>query len=113
MAEGLILSMALTSHIGWDGKFNEVHPSISYVYNSYSIGVFRNSLNYNSVFVSKITKFTGFHVQYGLANNYENKVIPMVIIKKPLNEHVNALVMPSYNKTSSKPAMVIGLEVQY
>ena len=113
MAEGIVLSMVLTSHIGWTGNFNDIHPTISYEYNSYSVGVFRNSLNHNSLFVSKTDNFDGFSIQYGLANNYNKKTIPMVIFRKPIVNHVNAMFMPSYDPVKGNPTAVIGLEVRY
>lgn len=113
MAEGIVLSMILTSHIGWQGKFNDVHPTISYNFNSYSIGAFRNSYNRTSLFASKINKIGDVSIQYGFASNYDSKVVPMLIVKKPIVEHVNLIASPSYDKTSKQPAMVIGLEFSY
>lgn len=110
MAEGIVLSMILTSHIGWTGNFNDVHPTIAYERSGYSVGIFRNSLNHTSLFASKIDKFENFSVQYGLASNYEGKTIPMLILKKPVMDHVNMMVVPSYDKTTKQPAMVVGIE---
>ena len=113
MAEGIILSMVLTSHIGWQSEFNDVHPMIGYEYNSYSVGMFRNSLNHTSVFVSKTSQFDGFSIQHGLANNYNSKTIPMIIFRKPIIDHVNAVFMPSYDPAKGNPTAVIGVEVRY
>lgn len=113
MSEGIVLSMVLTSHIGWTGNFNDIHPSIAYEYNSYSVGLFRNSLNRTSLFVSKTSKFDDVSVQYGLANNYNGKVIPMIIVKKPIVDHVNAVFMPSYDTAKGNAAAVVGIEILY
>ena len=113
MTEGIVLSMILTSHVGWEGKFNEVHPSISYEYKNYSVGVFRNSLDRTSVFVSKIEKFEDFSVQYGLASNYNNKTVPMVVLRRPLANRVNFILIPSYETKSGQPMLVVGLEARY
>ena len=113
MIEGLILSVALTSHIGWTGNFNDIHPTIAYEYNSYVVGAFRNSLYRTSLFASKIDRFDSFSVQYGIANNYENKVTPMLILRKPVIDHVNFMLVPSYDKTTKTAAMVLGLEFNY
>lgn len=113
MAEGLVLSLALTSHIGWERAFNYVHPTVSYVYSNYSVGAFRNSLDRTSVFVSRTDDIQGYQVQYGVATNYENTVIPMLMIKKPITENVNFVVSPSYNKTTKQAAVILGLELTY
>lgn len=113
MAEGIVLSMILTSHIGWEGNFNDVHPMISYEGNGYSIGAFRNSLNHTSAFVSKTTRFDDFSVQYGVANNYNHRVVPMLVFRKPVADHVNFVFVPSYDTTKKTPAAVIGLEARY
>ena len=113
MSEGIVLSMVITSHIGWTGNFNDVHPTIAYERNGYSVGLFRNSLNHTSLFVSKTDKFDGFSVEYGLANNYEGKVVPMLILRKKLVDNINLMVVPSYNKTTKQPATVLGVEFRY
>lgn len=113
MAEGLVLSLVLTSHIGWDQKFNDVHPMVSYNYQNYSLGVFRNSLNHTSLFVSKTSEFDNVSVQYGVASNYGNRVIPMIVIRKNIADRVNFLVSPSYNKTEKRPGLILGIEVSY
>lgn len=114
MAEGIILSMILTTHVGWENKkFNDVHPSISYHYKDYSVGAYRNSLNHTSLFVSKTSNFENFNVQYGLTSNYNNRVVPMLVIRKPVIEHVNFVFVPSYDTRTNQPAAVFGLEVQY
>ena len=113
MAEGIVLSMILTSHIGWEGKFNDIHPAISYEYNSYSVGVFRNSLNHISLFASKTTQFDNVSVQYGVATNYNNRTVPMLVVRKPVTDHVNFVFVPSYDTAKQTPAAVIGLEVRY
>lgn len=114
MAEGLILSLALTSHLGWDGNFNDVHPTLTYKYNDYAVGIFRNSLNHTSTFISKIKTFdNGVSVQYGLAGNYKNKTIPMLVVRKSIAEHANLMFMPSYDPVKNKPTAVIGVEFQY
>ena len=114
MAEGIILSMILTSHVGWENKkFNDVHPSIAYQYKDYSVGAYLNSLNHTSLFVSKTSEYDDFSVQYGLTSNYNNRVVPMLVARKPVVEHVNFVFVPSYDTTTKKPAAVFGLEVQY
>lgn len=113
MAEGIVLSMILTSHIGWNGQFNDIHPNISYERNGYGVGVFRNSLNHTSFYVSKIEKFDGFSVQYGVANNYNSKTIPMLIFRKPIVDHINVMFMPSYDPNKGNPTAVLGIEVKY
>ena len=113
MAEGIVLSMILTSHIGWHGKFNDVHPTIAYEYQSYSVGVFRNSLNHTSVFASKTEQFEDFSVQYGAASNYNGRTVPMLVIRKPIDEHFNLIFVPSYDTARHSPAAVVGVEMRF
>lgn len=113
MTEGIVLSMILTSHVGWSNTFNEVHPMVSYEVNNYSIGVFRNSLNHTSLYFSKIKNYSDFSVQYGLATNYNNKTVPMLVFRKPVMDHVNLVLVPSVDTKTNQPAMVIGLEARY
>ena len=113
MAEGIVLSMILTSHIGWEGNFNDVHPMISYERNGYSIGAFRNSLNHTSAFVSKTSQWNDISVQYGAATNYNNRTVPMLVFRKPVADHVNFVFVPSYDTAKRTPAAVVGLEVRY
>ena len=65
------------------------------------------------MFVSKTESFKDFSVQYGAASNYNNKVVPMLVIKKPIDEHFNLVFVPSYDTTRHSPAAVLGVELRY
>ena len=50
MLDYLTLSLALSSHIGMVGEYNEFHPHIRYQDNQFISGAYYNSLNKISLY---------------------------------------------------------------
>ena len=113
MFEGLILSIALTHHVNTSKHYNDVHPMISYRHEDYSVGVYHNSIDKASYFVSKYYKMTDtLDIQYGLVSGYNEQLVPMLIVRKQLSTNFNAVVMPGIEIDGSRktPILVFGIE---
>ena len=102
MFKEIILSLALSNHVGFDNNYNEIHPHIRFKTDNTISGAFYNSERTISFYTGKEFTFDTFIVDIGIVTGYENKIAPMVIIKKN-----NFFIMPgTENKT-------IGLVVGY
>ena len=102
MFKEIILSLALSNHVGFDNSYNEIHPHIRYKYDNNITGLFYNSDRNISFYIGKEYINSKFTIDMGIVTGYENKIAPMVIIKKN-----NFFIMPgAENKT-------IGLVVGY
>lgn len=113
MIEGLVLSLALTQHIDASSHYNDVHPTISYNYKGYSVGMYHNSISSTSYFVSKHYKMSeDINIQYGLASGYYKPAVPMIVVRKQVATNLNVIVMPGIEIDNSRktPILVLGIE---
>jgi len=95
MFKEIILSLALSTHVGFDNNYNEIHPHIRFKTDNTISGAFYNSERAISFYTGKEFTFDTFIVDIGIVTGYENKIAPMVIIKKN-----NFFIMPGVeNKT--------------
>ena len=103
MFKEIILSLALSNHVGFDNNYNEIHPHIRFKTDDNISGAFYNSERTISFYTGKEFTFDNFTLDIGIVSGYQNnKIAPMVTIKKN-----NFFIMPGVeNKT-------IGLVVGY
>ena len=96
MFKEVILSLALSSHVGFDNSYNEIHPHIRFKTDNTISGAFYNSERTISFYTGKDFTFDNFTVDIGIVTGYYGvKIAPMVIIKKN-----NFFIMPGVeNKT--------------
>ena len=96
MFKEIILSLALSNHVGFDNSYNEIHPHIRFKTDNTISGAFYNSEHTISFYTGKEFTFDNFTLDIGIVSGYQNnKIAPMVIIKKN-----NFFIMPGVeNKT--------------
>ena len=104
MLKEIILSIALSSHMGFDNSYNEIHPHIRYKYDNNITGLFYNSDRNISFYIGKEFTNSKFTIDMGIVTGYDNAIIsPMIVIKKD-----NFFIMPGIeNKTIG---LVLGYE---
>ena len=104
MFKEVILSLALSSHTGFDNSYNEIHPHIRFKTDNTVSGAFYNSERAISFYTGKEFTFDNFTLDIGIVSGYpNNKIAPMVIMKKN-----NFFIMPGVeNKTIG---LVLGYE---
>ena len=96
MFKEIILSLALSNHVGFDNSYNEIHPHIRFKTDNTISGAFYNSERTISFYTGKEFTFDNFTLDIGIVSGYQNnKIAPMVTIKKN-----NFFIMPGVeNKT--------------
>lgn len=106
--DSIILSIALSSHLGMSGDFNNIHPRITYKTDQdYIIGTYYNSESQPSVFVGKIIDYKSITVETGLVSGYTGyKIVPMVKAN-----YDNFFVAPGY--ANNDAGLILGYEVKF
>lgn len=104
MLKEIILSLALSNHVGFDNNYNEIHPHIRFKTDNTVSGAFYNSERTISFYTGKEFTFDTFTVDMGIVTGYDNAtILPMIVIKKD-----NFFIMPgAENKTIG---LVLGYE---
>ena len=71
--EALTISLGLSSHIGFDEKYNSVHPHIRYTHEKFITGAYYNSLENLSVYAGHRQEINNFGFEAALVSGYNNR----------------------------------------
>jgi len=104
----LIISIALTTHIGLHDNFNNFHPHAQYqLPNNYITGVYHNSDKRAGIYFGKRTKYKQLDIEYGLVHGYKRiDIAPMIKVN-----YGNVFVAPA--ATEDDVGLVAGYEVKF
>lgn len=103
----LILSIAISSHVGIDGEFNNIHPRITLVKDQYIAGAYYNSESHLSVFLGKTYRLYNTEIETGLVTGYSGAdVVPMIKLN-----YNNFFAAPGY--ANGDAGLVVGYEVKF
>jgi hypothetical protein len=105
------LMLALSTHLGFSGDFNNIHPHVRYTSeNSYVAGAYYNSDYRPSVYAGREFKFDTVTVEVGAATGYGPiPVAPFVRVKKG-----NWWAAPGYNIINNQVVgVVVGYEITF
>ena len=107
MVENLIFSLVLSTHVGFSGEFNNVHPRLTYKQQEYIAGVYYNSESQPSIFVGKEFVSENFTVEAGMVSGYsEYPIAPMIKLNRGI-----FFVAPA--ASNGQPGLVTGIEVKF
>lgn len=108
MFSNLIISIALTTHIGLHDNFNNFHPHVQYqLPNNYITGVYHNSDKRAGIYFGKRTKYKQLDIEYGLVHGYKRiDIAPMIKVN-----YGNVFVAPA--ATEDDVGLVAGYEVKF
>lgn len=74
----LILGLALSAHIGFDGGYNNVHPYFDIRYESLIMGGYYNSVQTSSFYFGRSNKiFEGLEFETVVVSGYDLPIVPM------------------------------------
>lgn len=103
----LSAAIAVTTHLGFAGSYNGIHPSITCTKNSIIAGAYLNSENRPSVFVGT-HQGKDFWFEAGLVTGYAYPVVPMLRAG-----YKNVFVSPGMEVGTNKIGLVIGIEHKF
>lgn len=104
----IILSLAVSLHLGMEGDYNSIHPHIRLKYDDFISGVYYNSEYNPSLYVGKVVEYNGLEYEFGIVNGYSDlNISPYLRIKKD-----SLFVLPATEDGKLK-GIVIGLEKSF
>lgn len=106
----LLFALAVSTHLGIPGSFNEVHPTVKLEFdNNVSAGLYLNSQDRLSLAVGKTWESGDFWVEVGAATGYERAaVVPIIRFGVEVND-TKLFALPLITP-DGKPGVVVGAE---
>lgn len=109
MLKCLAIGIALSTHVGLEYEYNQVHPYAVCEKEKTVVGAFYNSLDRWSItagFKYKLDEDT--HLEYGVATgyDYDYPVVPLIRLR-----HKDWFVMPTV-ENESNTGLVIGFQIE-
>ncbi|MGA1281064.1 MAG: hypothetical protein ACO3YZ_05800 [Candidatus Nanopelagicaceae bacterium] len=105
----LLLSIATSLHMGFEGEYNQTHPHFRLEHNNYAAGVYLNSIDNVSSYLSYNLNLDKYFLEVGAVTGYNFSIVPMVRAGTSLNPNIDVFISPSF-ENSSNPKVVLGLE---
>ncbi len=108
MFKELVLSVALSTHIGLTGDFADIHPHLQYqLPENYITGIFHNSDKRAGIYFGKRTTYQPLDIEYGLTHGYKGwDIAPMLKVN-----YGTLFVAPG--ATADEIGVVTGIEVKF
>tara|TARA_R100001163_G_C5064872_1_gene202614 strand:- start:127 stop:453 length:327 start_codon:yes stop_codon:yes gene_type:complete len=106
--DNLIFSIAISTHIGLNDDFANLHPHVQYqLPDNYITGVFHNSDKRAGIYFGKQTTYKELKIEYGVVHGYRRlDIAPMIKIN-----YGNLFISPA--ATEEDVGMVAGYEVKF
>ena len=113
----LIWALAVSTHLGLAGEYNEVHPHVRFIEDEAIAGAYYNS-------VDRISFYTGYRVEQGpfgaefaLVTGYPDigPIAPYIRGTYDLNDNIRGFISPAveYEGESSRVGAVLGVEFKF
>lgn len=110
----ILLAAALTSHIGFNFDYFNVHPHVGVQYENFIAGAFLNSEKNKSVYGGFRSEFGDFGIEYGVVTGYDKlgAVMPMIRGTYDINDNLRVFAAPAPEKfnESVNYGIVLGIE---
>jgi len=105
----MILSLAVSLHLGMEKNYNFLHPHLRLVdYNDFIYGIYYNSEYDISVYAGKMLEYNDIQYEFGIVNGYTDfKISPYFRIKK------DSLFVAPATEDGKLKGIVIGLEQSF
>ena len=72
LLEALTISLGLSTHIGFDEKYNAFHPHLRYTHENFITGTYYNSLENLSVYAGARQEYNNFGFEFAVVTGYNN-----------------------------------------
>lgn len=107
----LLLGLATSIHMGFEGEYNQIHPHARLEYRDYAAGTYLNSENRLSSYLSYTVDIGTYYLEFGAVGGYSDSILPLVRGGKQLSNDVRFFITPGFEVGgTNKPKVVLGLE---
>ena len=76
--EALTISLGLSTHIGFDEKYNTFHPHLRYTHENFITGAYYNSVESTSVYGGYRYEKDNFGIEAAIVTGYNDLITPYV-----------------------------------
>lgn len=105
----LLLSIATSLHMGFEGEYNQTHSHFRLEHNNYAAGVYLNSIDNVSFYLSYNLNLDKYFLEVGAVTGYNFPIVSMVRAGASLTPNIDVFISPGF-ENSSNPKVVLGLE---
>lgn len=111
----ILLGIALSTHLGLEGNYNEVHPQIRLEHDYAVAGAYYNSESNISMYAGAKYDINDFFIEGGVVTGYSSADIaqPYARVGYSFNDTINIFAAPAielYNG-ENKTGLVVGVEI--
>ena len=108
----IVAGVALSLHVGLPYDYNAVHPFVEVEYNSVSIGVYKNSINNPSFYITYTHDYGNAFIEGGLVTGYVGSdVTPYARVGYKLSPNLVWFAAPAYD--AGHIGAVTGIELRF
>ncbi len=115
----LILSLAITTHLGFHGSPEVFHPHVRYTHDDSIAGAFRNSEGSLSAYYGFTRTYGNSAMEYALVTGYDSSpLLPYIRYSYDINNDLSLFITPAvelyetYGVVNENVGLVIGLELK-
>lgn len=110
-----LISTIFSLHLGVKDIENTIHPHIGMSNQYIAAGIYHNTNGNVSGYVGRNFKYKDFDILVGGVSGYklpiDSPIAPMLIARYNIDKNFKVIVMPTIDKATKNPALVVGLEI--
>lgn len=111
-----IFSLALSTHLGLQNSYNEVHPHVRFIEDGAIAGVYYNSVEHISWYAGYRIEHEKFGTELAIVTGYEDfgAIAPYLRTTYDLNNNTRLFASPTleYKNNDKNVGIVLGIELQ-
>lgn len=104
----LLYGLALSAHMGFEGEYNSIHPHVRLEQDQYAIGLYQNSENNVSSYLSYSFEKNDYYLELGIVTGYL-KPVPLIRAGVGLDD-LNLFIAPGFESRNDGLKLVFGVE---
>lgn len=104
----ILYGLALSAHMGFNGEYNAIHPHVRLEKDSYATGLYWNSEENLSTYLSYSFKMDKYFLEIGAVSGY-SETNPLVRAGIEV-ENFNLFVTPGFERRNDGLKLVFGVE---
>lgn len=112
----ILLGLAVSTHLGLTGDYNEIHPHIELTSRQFVAGAYYNSIETGSIYLGIENKVNDkIILETGIVTGYDNlaTVIPYAKINYSLQDNAELFMSPTFEKNNNDYNLGLVLGILY
>lgn len=107
-----MIGLALSSHVGLNGDYNETHPHVRLQHDQYIAGVYKNSESNTSSYLGyRFETLESTFLEAGIVAGYSGlPVAPFLRVGVGITDSLSLFLTPAYEPKGNRVGAAIGVE---